>query len=159
MSWEPIGDGLIRCSRHHETKPWGPREPACEKCKTDPGPELEQESLDEAIEAPDGCLTLEEHEAKMIKLGDKIAERASELFNQGAPTRRRRRATAGNDEGRAFGRISFATAFKGYEVARRYYQNAIDLASIRERRTYVARLEAIDRALNRRHKGGHGGGN
>lgn len=135
MNWEPAADGLIRCTRHKNTPPWSPRDAPCAECTNDPGDVIEDETLNAPIEAPEDCRTLEELEAAMVETAEFIDGKSRALFNAGGK-----------------GRIHHATAFKGLEVARKYWVAAIEMASVRERRAYVDRLERIHRTMHRRHR-------
>lgn len=141
MNWEPTDGGLIRCTRHPKAEPWTPGRGHCVGCATDPG-EVDEDlqDLDAPATAPDGCLTIVQLEAELTSHAKHIAEAAKELL-------------AGT-KGKSKGRISYATAFKGYEASLKFFNSALQLCSTRERREYVARLEKLHRQRTRRRAGG-----
>jgi len=138
VNWEPLDGDRIRCARHDVIFRQG-RE-ICAKCKTDPGPELELE-LDVPDAPPEGCLSSTELERRLTADAKDIETWARALVVL-------------EDGGKRKGRINYATAFKGYEVALKFYNAAQALNATRERRAYIARLERRQRALHRR-RGGH----
>jgi hypothetical protein len=126
--WEPADGDRIRCTRHGET--FGPRE-QCKGCGRDPGPELEDVDVQDA--PPDGCRTSNDHERHLTETATLIEERAKKLLAGGGK-----------------GRINYATAFKGFEIALKYLTAAQSYTQTRERRAYIARLERRQRALHLR---------
>lgn len=141
MNWEPTADGLTRCLRHPESKPWGARG-HCAACVADPGPEITDLEEQLAI-APDGCLSSVAHEQKLTELAQLAEEMSTKLCN-------------GIRADGKKGRINYATAFKGLEIALKLYNAASAFTSTRERRDRVNRLERRQRALHaRRGRGGH----
>jgi hypothetical protein len=131
--WEPVGDDQIRCRYHKVTFEKGIE--SCPKCFVDPPPELDHaDSVARPEPAPDGCFTSHEHEKRLTETALLIEQQSKKLM-------------------RGKGRINYATAFKGFEVALKYLNAAQAYTQTRERRTYVGRLERAARALQRRRGG------
>lgn len=140
MNWEPTADGRVRCNRHPKVEPWEPGRHRCPECAADPGPvELDIDDLAAPTPAPEKCLSSSELEAQLVDTAKLINKTARSLIGKGK------------------GRINYATAFQGFDIALKYWRATIDMCSTRERREYVARLERLQRARDRRRP--HGGGN
>lgn len=134
MYWEPVGADQVRCRYHKVTFEKGVEQ--CEKCLVDPPPELAQDdSVAQPEPPPSGCMTSHGQEKWLTDNALEIEKSAKKLL-------------------KGKGRINYATAFKGFEVALKFLSKAQELTHTRERRVYVARLERAARALHRRRHGG-----
>lgn len=142
MTWVlvPAKNGLQlqQCTRHDPegAKLFGAKG-RCVACDADPGPLVvnADDELAAAPAAPEGCLSSTEHERRLTELAKFVEDKARALC-------------------KGKGRINYATAFKGFELAIKAYNAASVYTQTRERRVHVAKLERRRRDMHRRSGGG-----
>lgn len=143
MTWIDAGNGKQKCTRHDPkgAQLFGPKQ-RCLACDADPGPiVVGGDDLAAPPAAPAGCLTAVEHERKLTELAEFIEDKSRKLCT-------------------GKGRINYATAFKGFELAIKAYNAASLYTQTRERRAHVAKLERRRREMHGRlGRPGRGGSN
>lgn len=145
MTWELVDGDRKRCTEHDPKGEhlFGPRG-SCAQCGTSPAFAIVDNSAaeDEPKPAPEGCLSGEDHERKLVELAKFLEDSSKALLVDENGKRKK-------------GRINYSTAFKGLELAIKAYSAAGEYTRRREQKQNVRRLERLKRAtLGRRNNRG-----